>query len=279
MTGNRTWLDSVRDIMVDLVGWLAGLDWLTVAAWLLTLGCLGAAVLDSYTSLCVVGGTLGHIGSASACPDFHGWDTRVFPLAVDMGWGGALFAVIRLARTIGMKSWRWFVVVIFEITTASFTVAGNAFHGAVLDGATAGLSGPLMVMINSVASAVPGVVAVGSGFTLSVLVSTRPGAPRDMREEEEAEEPAERERAPAGRKSGRKPAHEVEALVKVARESLVEKLQREPTGREVAAQMTAGGYDIEASRVRSYLARLRAAERGEAPEPGAGEEVVAWHER
>jgi hypothetical protein len=163
--------------VADVVLWLAQLDWLTAAAWVLTLGCLGCAILDSYTSLCVVGGTLGHIGSKAACPDFGGWDTRVFPLAVDMGWGGALFAVLRLARTMGLRSWRWWVVLVFEVVTAAFTVAGNAFHGAVQDGATSQITGAWMVVISSVASAVPGVVAVGSGFTLSVLVSTRKPSP------------------------------------------------------------------------------------------------------
>jgi hypothetical protein len=282
----RTWVDALREAVVDLVGWLAGLDWLTTAAWLLTLGCLGAAILDSYTSLCVVGGTLGHIGSAAACPDFHGWDTRVFPLAVDMGWGGALFAVIRLARTIGMKSWRWVVVVVFEVTTAAFTIAGNAFHGAVLDGATADLQGPLMVLVNSVASAVPGVVAVGSGFTLSVLVSARAHEPRQAtrpaeRTEEaeavrvaEATPPADRQEATAG---GRRPASEVQAMVKAARERRTEELGREPSAEEVAAQVTRDGHPITASRVRTYLATLRAAERAR-PE-ASEEEVVAWHAR
>ena len=48
-----------------VVRWLVELEWLTVAAWMLTLGCLGCAILDSYTSLCVDGATLGRIGSAS----------------------------------------------------------------------------------------------------------------------------------------------------------------------------------------------------------------------
>jgi hypothetical protein len=200
----RTNTDAARDVVHDLAAWVASLDWLTDAAWVLTLGCLGAAILDSYTSLCVVGGSLGHIGSAKACPDFGGWDTRVFPLAVDMGWGGALFAVLRLARAIGLQSWRWWVVLTFEVITAAFTIAGNAFHGAVLDGATADLQRPLMVAISCVASAVPGVVAVGSGFTLSVLVSTRdPGTEADPDEaisEEAFEhegEPNRRARVPA----------------------------------------------------------------------------------
>jgi hypothetical protein len=163
-----------RSWIADLVLWLARLDWLTIGAFLLTIGSFLGAVLDSYTSLCVIGATQGHIGIVGACPDVGGWDTRTFPLSVDMGWGGALLAVVRLARTIGIGSWRWWVVLGFEALTAAFTVAGNAFHGAVLDGATAGLAGStLAVVISSVASAVPGVVAVGSGFTLSVLVSTR----------------------------------------------------------------------------------------------------------
>jgi hypothetical protein len=172
-----TTIDSTREPIRGIAAWLSTIDWLTDAAWLLTLGCLGCAILDSYTSLCVVGGSLGHIGSTSACPDFGGWDTRVFPLAVDMGWGGALFAVLRLARTIGLVSWRWWVVLAFELVTAAFTIAGNAFHGAVEDGAASHMSAAVMVAITCVASAVPGVVAVGSGFTLSVLISIRAPGP------------------------------------------------------------------------------------------------------
>jgi hypothetical protein len=164
--------------IIDLVLWLASLDWLTIGAFLLTIGSFLGAVLDSYTSLCVIGATQGHIGSQAACPDVLGWDTRTFPLSVDMGWGGALLAVVRLARVIGIGSWRWWVVLGFEALTAAFTVAGNAFHGAVLDGATRDLTGTtLAVVISSLASAVPGVVAVGSGFTLSVLVSSLRPAP------------------------------------------------------------------------------------------------------
>ncbi len=185
---NRTWVDAARDIVRDV----AGLDWLTAGAFLLTIGSFLGAVLDSYTSLCVIGATQGHIGSVTACPDVHGWDTRTFPLSVDMGWGGALLSVVRLARTIGIGSWRWWAVLAFEALTAAFTIAGNAFHGAVLDGATSGLAGStLLVVISSVSSAVPGVVAVGSGFTLSVLVSTRSPQPADRPNDTAEEQPAE----------------------------------------------------------------------------------------
>jgi hypothetical protein len=159
--------------LITLLHRLARTDWLTTAAWLLTLGCLGCAILDSYTSLCVVGGSLGHIGSPAACPDVGGWDTRVFPLAVDMSWGGALATVLRLARSVGFRSWRWWLVLVFELVTAAFTLAGNALHGLIDIGAAARLSGAGLVAVICVASAVPGVVAVGSGFTLSVLIATR----------------------------------------------------------------------------------------------------------
>jgi hypothetical protein len=165
-------VDAVRDGVSDMSGWVLGLGWLTVSAGLLSFVCLACALLDSYTSQCVIGGTLGHIGQAAACPDFGGWDTRVFPIAVDTGWGSALFAVLRLARAIGMRNWRWRVVLLFELLTALFTVAGNAFHGLALDGATAQFSAVANQIIGAVASGVPGVVAVGSGFTLTVLIST-----------------------------------------------------------------------------------------------------------
>ncbi|HSR23412.1 MAG TPA: hypothetical protein VLW53_07665 [Candidatus Eisenbacteria bacterium] len=279
---------SARHTVADLGDWLASLDWLTSAAWLLTLGCLGCAVLDSYTSLCVVGADQGHIGRASACPDFGGWDTRVFPLAVDMGWGGALFAVLRLASVIGLQSWRWWVVLGFEVITAAFTVAGNAFHGAVVDGATAHIPDALQVVISSVVSAVPGVVAVGSGFTLSVLVSTRPAAELPVTRaarEEPVQEPAGRSEvaAPAiidaGRR-GRRPASEVLALVRAARGRLTAELVREPSDAEVASRVSADGHPITASRVRSYLAQIRAEERAQpAADESGTEEVVAWRTR
>jgi hypothetical protein len=291
MMGSRTWLDSLCDAVAALARWLAGLDWLTAGAFLLTIGSFLGAVLDSYTSLCVIGATQGRIGSVAACPDVHGWDTRTFPLSVDMGWGGALLAVVRLAHTIGIGSWRWWAVLGFEVLTAAFTVAGNAFHGAVLDGATAGLAGStLAVVISSVASAVPGVVAVGSGFTLSVLVSTPRDHPRgEGRQGDKADRKAppvaarelpDRKRPLPVFRSGRMPAREVEALVKTVRTRLIGKLGREPSGEEVAAEMTKDGHSIHASRARTYLARVRAEERkGPTTEPNAEEEVVAWHGR
>ncbi len=276
----RTNVDAAREAVRDLAGWLARLDWLTDAAWILTLGCLGCAILDSYTSLCVVGGSLGHIGSAAACPDFGGWDTRVFPVAVDAGWGGALFAVLRLARTIGLRSWRWWVVLTFEAITAAFTIAGNAFHGAVADGAASGLAGAAMVVITCVASAVPGVVAVGSGFTLSVLISSRESAgeppgriPMESPPPPAAEAPVTPS-APGPRgTAGRRPATEVLGLVASARGRLRGELEREPSDEEVASRVSAAGHPITASRVRTYLARLRAQERA------GSEEVVAWRGR
>jgi hypothetical protein len=208
-----------------------------------------------------------------------------------MGWGGALLAVVRLAHTIGIGSWRWWAVLGFEVLTAAFTVAGNAFHGAVLDGATAGLAGStLAVVISSVASAVPGVVAVGSGFTLSVLVSTprnhsqtgrRHGDVADGKAPQvDARELPNRKRQLTAPTPGRKSEQEVEALVKVVRERLLEKLGRDPSGEEVAAEMTKDGYPIGASRARVYLGRVRAEERKQrAPDTNAKEEVVAWHGR
>lgn len=279
----RTWLDAIREAVSDLAAWLAALDWLTAGAFVLTIGSFLSAVLDSYTSLCLIGATQGHIGTVSACPDVGGWDTRTFPLSVDMGWGGALLAVVRLARSTGMGSWRWWVVIAFEVLTAAFTVIGNAYHGAVQDGATAGLHGALPVLISSVASAVPGVVAVGSGFTLSVLVST-PGGGQEGHAAARAEVPAEEQvldsqpgptiEQPPAQQAGRRSAREVEELVRVARAQRTEELGREPSAEEVAAQLTRDGYRITASRVRAYLARLRAEERAQ---PKPDEEVVAWH--
>jgi hypothetical protein len=247
---NRTWIDAARDVVRDV----ASLDWLTGGAFLLTIGSFLGAVLDSYTSLCVIGATQGHIGSMSACPDVGGWDTRTFPISVDMGWGGALLSVVRLAHTIGIGSWRWWAVLGFEALTAAFTIAGNAFHGAVLDGATNGLAGStLLVVISSVSSAVPGVVAVGSGFTLSVLVSTRSrpstertdnsaGDPLDERADDwpgdrADERTSERtsERNPAARVAARA---EVRRLLKRHGNALTAKRIQERTGVSISRART-----------------------------------------
>lgn len=163
-----------------LIAWLAAVDWLTTGAFLLTIGAFLGAVLDSYTSLCTVGGDLAHIGQASSCPDVYGWDTRTFPLAVDLGWGGALLATIRLAHTLGLANWRWWAVLTFEGLTAGTTVAGNAVHGAVVGGSANHLLQVHPTAIAGIASAVPGVVAVGAGFTLSALISSRHAGQPDL---------------------------------------------------------------------------------------------------
>jgi hypothetical protein len=83
------------------------------------------------------------------------------------------------------------------------------------------------------------------------------------------------------RASKRLPASEVKELVRAARAQLIERLGREPSGEEVAAQVTADGYEIKAPRVRMYLAEVRAEERASATAKGSttDEEVVAWHAR
>ena len=80
--------------------------------------------------------------------------------------------------------------------------------------------------------------------------------------------------APAARRSGRRPAREVLELVRSARVRLNDEIGREPKDEEVAAQVRAAGHPITASRVRTYLAQLRAEERGG---PIAEGEVVASH--
>jgi hypothetical protein len=109
------------------------------------------------------------------------------------------------------------------------------------------------------------------------VASTEPesaGAPElAIGAQSEAPAKASRQQArPPARRAGLKTAREVEALVKAVRERLIEKLGREPSGEEVAAEMTKDGHGIKASRVRTYLARLRAEERKR-----PAEEVVAWH--
>jgi hypothetical protein len=91
---------------------------------------------------------------------------------------------------------------------------------------------------------------------------------------------ARRSAAPALKRTGRRPASEVLALVGGARQRLAGELGREPSDEEVASRVSADGHPITASRVRFYLPRLRAEERAEPVSPeAAGEEVVAWHTR
>jgi hypothetical protein len=167
--------DRARGHVAALARTLLAADWLTAGAFILTIGAFLGAVLDSYTSLCTVGAGIAHIGSLRDCPDVGGWDTRTFPLSIDMGWGGALLATVRLAHVLGLDNWRWWAVVVFEVLTAAFTVTGNALHALIADkvivqGATAT---PQYLALAFAASAVPGVVAVGAGFTLNVLFSAR----------------------------------------------------------------------------------------------------------
>lgn len=185
--------DRILDGLVACARWLATVDWLSAGAFILTIGAFLGAALDSYTSLCTVGGDLAHIGQASSCPDVHGWDTRTFPLAVDMGWLGGLLATVRLARSIGIGNWRWWAVALFEALVAGTTIAGNAIHGAVLVHSSHWLDDhPLRVA--ALASSVPGVVAVGAGFTLSVLLSARQHA---RRAHHPIEQPGRRQRVTA----------------------------------------------------------------------------------
>ncbi len=89
------------------------------------------------------------------------------------------------------------------------------------------------------------------------------------------------EPGPGSVKASRRPAAEVLAMVRSARERLASELEREPKDEEVASRVSADGHPITASRVRTYLAQLRAEAReggGSAAEP-VTEEVVAWRGR
>ncbi len=77
----------------------------------------------------------------------------------------------------------------------------------------------------------------------------------------------------------RRPAGEVLALVRAARARLVAETGRDPRDEEVAARVSADGHPITASRVRTYLAKLRAEDRRARRGGERAEEVVAWHTR
>ena len=306
----RTNVHAVRDVAIGSAHALMVADWLTAGAFILTIGSFLGAVLDSYTSLCTVGAGVAHIGTPADCPNVYGWDTRTFPLSIDMGWAGALLATVRLAHAIGLDNWRWWAVVGFEVFTAVTTIAGNGLHALIEDGVIhaqvqSGSPDLRFVALACLASAVPGVVAVGSGFTLNVLFSTRPeraadrlplalasgpgrrtemsqpapdGDGREAKPERRVR-PARQAGGDARGRAGRRPASEVLGLVRSAREQLSRELGRRPGDEEVAAR----GHPITASRVRTYLARLRAEERTQPVEEPAedqvGEEVVAWRSR
>jgi hypothetical protein len=284
-----------------LVNYLEGSVWLLVAVT------LAVSYYGSYDNLVDVLAALGYaIGPR-----------HVVPIALDAPLTCSVIGQFLLARwkSPAVKRWRLFVV---TLITAPLSLAGNALHGALrfpvqgdpsLDLGLLDLSRP-EVVIRLVAAMVPGI-----GIILAVAVTElvlrerarleelrQPGpdlaGPVEGATSAPARLPAARspgsdhvasrrsdsggitsDAPAAGHPAARRPAAEVLAMVRSARERLTVELGREPKDEEVAARVSADGHPITASRVRTYLAQLRSEER-ERPAPDvSAEEVVAWHAR
>jgi hypothetical protein len=271
------------------------LDWPLVnylegAVWLLVAVTLAVSYYGSYDNLVDVLAALGYAYGPS----------HVVPVALDAPLTCSVIGQFLLARwkSPAVKRWRLFAV---SVITAPLSLAGNALHGALrfdaeenptLDLALLDLHRP-EVVIRLVAAMVPGI-----GIILAVAVTElvlrerarleelrdaeRPDVEPEPRIDHEPIQAGANGTAPAvrgGQMSGRRPATEVLAMVSRAREHLVRELEREATDEEVAARVSADGHPISASRVRTYLAQLRAAERIHATmdRERADEEVAAWH--
>jgi len=283
-----------------LVKYLEGAVWLGVAVT------LAVSYYGSYDNLVEVLMALGYaIGPA-----------RVVPIALDAPLTVSVIGQFLLARwkSPAVKRWRLFAV---TIITAPLSLAGNALRGALVFDGPAGEPGRLdlalldlhrpEVWIRLIAAMVPsiGVILAVAVTELVLREHARleelreagaqesgppspmktpvpdPGQPSAGREPTSAKRDARHEPEPrTGQARSRRSADEVLALVRGARERLTGELEREPGDEEIAARMTAGGHRITASRVRTYLGRLRAEERAQpAPETKAEEEVLAWHSR
>jgi len=284
-----------------LVNYLEGSVWLLVAVT------LAVSYYGSYDNLVDVLAALGYaIGPR-----------HVVPIALDAPLTCSVIGQFLLARwkSPAVKRWRLFVV---TLITAPLSLAGNALHGALrfpvqgdpsLDLGLLDLSRP-EVVIRLVAAMVPG-IGIILAVAVTELVLRERARLEELREagadlagpgeggtSAPTRSPAAGSRgsdhvaprgsdsggitlgAPAGgHAAGRRPAAEVLAMVRSARERLTGELGREPKDEEVAARVSADGHPITASRVRTYLAQLRSEERQRPASEGAAEEVVAWHAR
>jgi len=290
------------------------LDWPLVnylegAVWLLVALTLGVSYYGSYDNLVDVLAALGYaIGPR-----------HVVPIALDAPLTCSVIGQFLLARwkSPAVKRWRLFVVTLITAPLSlagnalhgalRFPVQGDPS----LDLGLLDLSRP-EVVIRLVAAMVPGI-----GIILAVAVTELVLRERARLEELRAGDaepaasdagsgPTRRHQASAGgpvtprrdsagialrRPSGappaaaasppasRRPATEVLAMVRSARERLTGDLQREPKDEEVASRVSADGHPITASRVRTYLAQLRSEEREQPASESAGEEVMAWRTR
>ncbi len=253
--------------------------WLEGAMWVCLFGGLVVLYIGSYADLMATFAAFGYDGHIS-------W---LMPLGIDLPVTASVLAQMLAGR------WKchWWVRVrlgLLTAVTAPLTLTGNALRGAI-DG-QGHFTFQVQLWMDLAAFAVPGLGVVLIGYVASMMQGERAELQR-RRLEAEASRPApavrerqqrgampgdrpeaaQGERQPrsasssrdAGRRAGRVPASEVLAMVRGARERLVGELEREPSDNDVAALVTSGGHPISASRTRTYLAKVRAAEQtGEA---------------
>jgi hypothetical protein len=242
--------------------------WLEGAMWFCLGGGLAVNYLGSYADLAATFGAFG----------YDGWVRWIMPLGIDLPVTASVLAQLLAAR---WKSGRWVRVRLGLLTavTAPLTLTGNALRGAIDAHGHFVHSFHVALWMDLAAFAVPGLGVVLIGYVASMMQGERAELTRRRLEAQvptrEAQEPPEveestpprprRKRSGEQPPNGRRPASEVLALVRGAREHLVTEHGREPSDNDVAALVTAGGHRISASRTRVYLAQLRAAQDGREP--------------
>jgi Protein of unknown function (DUF2637) len=243
------------------------------------------------------------VASAAGFPAYLAW---TFPLGVD----GLVYIGLRttyILRRAHLRKRAWVWVVLTYAFLVSFT--GNGMHSTTANGGAMVLPSWELPFVRWhavvsgawLASTVP---AVSAMFAIHLLVVHRrareemgeqtgrrhrsgwrrrlglwlAGAPdAELQAVSKPRPPASTAGRPRARstrrRAGRRSETEVLAMVRRARERLVDDLGREPDDGEVASQMSADGHPLSASRVRFYLPKVRT------DEGAAAEEVVAWHGR
>jgi Protein of unknown function (DUF2637) len=240
------------------------------------------------------------LAAAAQAAGLHGLFSWLFPLATDGIIGVATPAQLALRRS---EAPRWVRSQIGIMLWAAiiFSVVGNASRASALWSGVTLYVVPLPTW-SAVWLALPPLAYAGALHVLGLVHQYPPAGEADVEAEATRlrEELGEARRAVArlrselegksrpssrdedgDRATRRLPASEVRELVRAARAQLIDELVREPSGEEVAARVTADGYEIKAPRVRSYLAEVRAEERSHQAtgEASVEKEVVAWHAR
>lgn len=283
---------SLIEGVITAAARLRGRDWDVNLGAVLVAAAMAAA---SWNALMAV-------ANAAGFPAYLAW---TFPLGVD----GLVYIGLRttyILRRAHLRKRVWVWVVLSYAFLVSFT--GNGMHSTTANGGPMVLPSwelpfvPWHAVVSGawLASTVP---AVSAMFAIHLLVVHRrareegeqthrrqrsgwrrrlgiwlAGAPDAERQAvskpDASASTANRVRVRSSRRrAGRRSETEVLAMVREARERLLDDLGRDPDDGEVASQMSADGHPLSASRVRFYLPKVRAEVRA------AAEEVVAWHGR